>query len=131
MDVVWIVLIALGLGLLAWFAFRTDPHWVARDGRAFTCRIQLLDGRLTPVGRWREARAFLDGELLVVRSRNALRRSARSAEYRIIKRAENPPRNRVTYLLDGSGPHGTTMAVFRVPSNSRALPHIDAAITVR
>lgn len=128
MDAVWIVLIALGLALLGWFAFRTDPHWVARDGKAFTCRIQYLDGRLTPVGRWREARAFLDGGYLVVRPRHALRRTARSAEYRILKRAENPPRNLVTYLIDGTGPHGITMAVFRVPSGSRALPHIDAAI---
>lgn len=128
-EVLWIVLMAAGLGLLTWFAFRSDPHWVARDGKAFTCRIQYLDGRNMPVGRWREARAFIDDGTLVVRSRRALRRShGHHAEYRIIKRAENPPRHRVTYLIDGRGPHGVTLAVFRVPAGSRALPHIEAAL---
>jgi hypothetical protein len=128
-EVFWIVLMALGLAALTWFAFRSDPHWVARDGRAFTCRIQYLDGRHMPVGRWREARAFIHDGALVVHSRRALRRShGQRNEYRIVKRAENPPRNRVTYLIDGRGPHGATLAVFRVPANSRALPHIESVL---
>ena len=128
MDVVWILLMAAGLGVMGWYAFRAEPHWVAKDGKAFTCRLQQLGTHGIPDGRWREARAFIEGEHVIVRPRGGLRSGKPSAHYLVIKRAEDPPPGKCTFLVDGEGVNGHDFAVLRVPARSRAVTAIAALI---
>jgi hypothetical protein len=122
-----------GLGALAWWAYRTDPHWVAKDGLAFTCRFQLIGGDfMQPEGRWREARAEIDESHLIVRQRglfnSAMLRSGKlAAHYTVLKRQEGDDKYAV-YLVDGEGVNGHEFAALRIPSKSRAVPHIDALV---
>ena len=129
MDVLWVLLMALGLGLMAWYAFAAEPHWVAKDGLAFTCRIQYLNGAMQPDGRWREAKAYVDGKQLVMKPRGGLGRSPKAlGTYTVMRRGEAPPRGRVTYLLSRSTALGGELVVLRIPERSRALSNVDALI---
>lgn len=123
------LLMAAALGGLAWFAFRFEPHWVARDGMAFTCRIQYLRPDHMPDGRWRDARAFIDGGFIVLKPRGAITRSPkRQSEFSVLRAGENPPKRRLTYLVHSNGTFGGEFAVLRIPSKSRARPNIESLI---
>jgi hypothetical protein len=129
MDVVWTVVIALGLAGLAWYAFSAEPHWVAKDGQAFTCRLQYLNTNLMPEGRWRDAKAFVDGGYLIIKPRGSVTRRPRArVPFSVVKRAEDPPRGRVTFLLTSDADAGGELCVMRIPEKSRALPHVEALI---
>ena len=131
MDVVWTVIIALGLAGLAWYAFSAEPHWVSKDGQAFTCRLQYLNPSLMPEGRWRDAKAFIDGGLLVVKPRGSVTRRPRGhVRFTVVKRADDPPRGRVTFLLSSDNNAGGELCVMRLPAKSRALPHIESLLSV-
>ena len=77
-DVMWIVGSAAGIVALFWFAFRIEPHWSAKDGKSFTCRVQPIRRSGATEGHWREARAIVSGNevKLIVRGRG--RRSRRT-----------------------------------------------------
>lgn len=129
MDVFWVIVMALGLGLLAWYAFSAEPHWVSKDGQAFTCRVQYLNPSMQPEGRWREAKAFIDGDLLRMRPRGGLGKPRKdTAEYTVLRRGDAPPRGRTTYLLTRATAYGQELVVLRIPQKSRAVPHVEALI---
>jgi len=132
MDVVWIILMAAALAGLAWLAFRYEPHWVAKDGMAFTCRIQYLRPDHMPEGRWRDARAFIDGGFIVLKPRGSIARSPRrQSEFTLLRKAENPPKGRVTYLMQQHGTFGGEFAVLRIPTKSRARTNVEALLDQR
>lgn len=129
MDVLWTIIIAVALSGLAWYAFSAEPHWVSKDGQAFTCRLQYLNPSLMPEGRWRDAKAFVDGGYLVVKPRGSVaRRPKGNTQFTVLKRAEDPPRGRVTFLLDSDPGAGGELCVLRIPQKSRALPHLEALV---
>lgn len=129
MDLLWTIIISIGLIGLAWYAFSAEPHWVSKDGQAFTCRLQYLNPSLMPEGRWRDAKAFVDGGYLVVKPRGSVTRRPRGhTQFTVLKRAEDPPRGRVTFLLDSDPGSGGELCVLRIPEKSRALPHIESLI---
>lgn len=132
MDIVWTLLMAAGLGALAWLAFRYEPHWVAKDGLAFTCRIQYLSPDHRPESRWREARAFIDSGAIVLKPRGAIARTPkRQAEFTVVRQADDPPKGRVVYLVQTNGTFGGEFAVLRIPAKSKARPNIDALLGSR
>jgi hypothetical protein len=127
MDVVWIVVMAGGLALLVWWAFRTDPHWVAKDGRSFTCKYQRLGRHLTPEGRWLDGRAVIDGDSLFIRRRGRLTGVKPAVRYRVIQRGE-PSRSLVIYLIDTVDVDDAAeveVAALRIPRKSRAVAELD------
>jgi hypothetical protein len=129
MDVLWTIIIAVALSGLAWYVFSAEPHWVSKDGQAFTCRLQYLNPSLMPEGRWRDAKAFVDGGYLVVKPRGSVaRRPKGNTQFTVLKRAEDPPRGRVTFLLDSDPGAGGELCVLRIPQKSRALPHLEALV---
>lgn len=122
-NLLWTLLVVAVLGLLTWVGFRMEPHWVAKDGKAFTCRIQSISSRGDSDGRWRDARAFIDDDGgVVVRPRGAMNRIRLASSYRVMRRAETPPKGRVVYLLDGSD---SDLLALRIPTSSRAIAHLD------
>src|SRR5262245_55097218 len=130
MEWVWIVVMAVAFGLLAWWAYSTDPHWVAKDGRAFTCKYQYLGANLVPQGRWRDGRAFIDGSRLIVRPRGFFQSAKRSAHFEVVRKAE-PTKTLAVYLVDGGGVGGHDFAALRIPLKSRAIPEMDKLLTVQ
>jgi hypothetical protein len=128
----WIVGFAVlaGIAFAAWWAFKEDPHWVAKDGRAFTCRTQRLGGpHLLPDGRWTEARAFIEGQRLVVRPRGLLTAGKPSARYEIVRRVPDAPDRFAVWMADGGGISGHHFAMVRIPAHSPAVAHLDAIAT--
>ena len=130
MAIVWI-LVSAGVGGLGWFGFRTEAHWVAKDGKAFSCKLQYFDANAMPTGRWRDARAVIDVEHLIVRPRGAFKSAGLSGHYLVLKRTEHPPPGRATFLIDGEGVNGRGFAVVRVPAASRAVANIESLIAPR
>ena len=129
MDVLWMIVIAVGLVLLAWYAFAAEPHWVSKDGQAFTCRLQYLNTNLMPEGRWRDAKAYVDNGFLVVKPRGSVTRRPRTpTHFSVLKQGEDPPRGRVTYLLNTDATGSAGLCVMHIPAKSRAVTHVDALV---
>lgn len=129
--VAWVftVVVLAALGALTWWAYRTDPHWVAKDGRAFTCRFQRLGGpHLMPEGRWREARAFVDGHQLVLRPRGPFTSGAFSGHFEVVRRGDDLSKERAVYLVDGGGINRHEFAQIRLPASSRATAVLDSLV---
>lgn len=125
MGYVWAALFLVGFALMAWWAYRTDPHWVAKDGKAFTCRVQKIGGEhMLPDGRWKEGRALIDGRRVIVRPKGLFVSSKPSAHYKLIRRNDTV-KGMAVYYVDGGGINGYDFAALRVPRTSRAVPEID------
>ncbi len=133
-DVLWTVgTIALLIGML-WLARRIDPHWVAKDGRAFTCRFQPIrlpgasasDGSdrraILNEGRWRTGRAIVTDDQVIVSSRR-MPAGQRPHRHAVIGRGTDPPKRQVTFLLDGDPNY-----LLIVPASSRAVAVLDSVV---
>ena len=130
MNVLWAIVAAPALALLVWYAFSADPHWVAKDGRAFTCRVQHLNSLRVADSRWREAKAYVDDGHLVVAPRGSImRKHPPKARFTVVRRGDGLPRGLVTFLVRSEGDGGQQLAVVRIPAKSRALPHVEALIS--
>jgi hypothetical protein len=125
-DAVWVlgaVIVVAGLFMLL---KRIEPHWVAKDGRAFTCKLQPIStsaGRAE--GRWRDARAVIsEGQVqLVVRGFGSV--SVRPYQrHHVVGRSETPPPRQAVFVLDGE-----PMWALRVPATSKAVAVLDALIS--
>ncbi len=133
-DVLWTAGAVAAIAGLVWVARLIDPHWVARDGRAFTCRIQAV--RLpgaggSPVGhrqtlaegRWRNARAVVAGGRVRLRIRGPSYGSRAIDGRRVLGRGANPPARRVTFLLGGEPLH-----LLSIPASSPAVAVLDSLV---
>ena len=127
MIVVWILVAVVALGAASRYAFADEAHWVAKDGRAFDCRVREIGKDDLAIGRWTDARAFIDGPQLIVRRRAPGRPRGLSAHYTVFARKAEG--GHVVFLADGGGVNGHEFAQVRVPSTSRALEHLDALIS--
>jgi hypothetical protein len=109
-------------GLMLWAASRIEPHWASKDGHRFTCRVQRLGQYDAPTGSWREMRAMVEGDGLVLTARGLRGRDLRGS-YHVVAKSESPPKNREIYIC--SGP---TRVILRVPSSSRAVAVLDGLL---
>jgi hypothetical protein len=118
---------ALALVVIAglfWFAVRIEPHWSAKDGKAFTCRIQPMRASGATEGRWREARGIVSGNDVKLIVKGFGRSVTPYEAHRVLSQAEHPPKRRAVFVLSGD-----PMYLLRVPENSRAVPVLQALIS--
>lgn len=106
-------------GLMLWAASRIEPHWASKDGGRFTCRVQRLGQHDLPQGMWREMRATIEGDDLVISAKGLRARDLRGT-YSVLQKSPEPPKGKAIFLC--SGPE---RVVLRVPANSRAVPLLE------
>ncbi|MCU1393149.1 MAG: hypothetical protein JWM34_1577 [Ilumatobacteraceae bacterium] len=134
-------------GLMLWASHKMEPHYVSRDGGRMIVHGQGMSRAGQPSGRWRELRVQKIGDRVVeVRPRRgtlainarggsaisaafprAKRRAPRTSTWSVLGQAESPAKNRVLYILDGNHDPGLPeMLVLRLPTNSKAIPMLEA-----
>lgn len=128
MDVVWMVLILMGVGGLWFLAYRIEPHWSTRDGRRFVCNTQeLFAGQ--PRGRLREAQVAVlaDGSLQVTQ-KELMRR--RSSLWQLVGKAPASRSKVDVYLARrvSDGQPVTDELALRIPRSSRCVPILDGVL---
>jgi hypothetical protein len=124
------VVVIAGLAGLAWFALRIDPHWVSKDGRRFTCKVQQIrqGGRIE--GRWRDARCAVEGDRLRVMIRGLGVRPDPFANYRVIGTSADPPPRKAVFVIRDTTAKGANDGLFslRLPANSRAIEQLESLV---
>lgn len=125
-EYVWLVLAIAGCVGLVWLAYRIEPHWVSKDGHRFLCNAQQLSPQGTVEGRARETRVTVlpDGSIHLATKRYMRRRQS---VWKLASKSDDPPRRREVYLLRHRDP-AEGMVALRLPSNSRAVPVLDALL---
>ena len=113
------VIIVGGGGLLAWAAFRIEPHWCSKDGSRMIARAQPLSQPNRSAARWNEVRVFVDDNTVVLRTR-AMRATALRGEYRVVGKSPTPPKKQEIYVL-----RGDQEVLIRIPKSSRAIMTFD------
>ena len=109
-----IVIVAI-CGLLAWVAFRVEPHWCSKDGRRMIARAQLLPDPHQPAPRWNEVRVFVNENTVILRTRG-MRATGLRGEFRVVGKSPAPPKKQEIYIL-----RGDEEVLIRIPRNSRAI----------
>ncbi len=133
-DVMWTVGTIAVLIALAWIARRIDPHWVAKDGQAFTCRMQpiRLPGRASDdadrrstlsEGRWRAGRATVSAGRVTVTIRGIAPGQRQMQSHPVIGRGTDPPRRSITFLLGGEPNY-----LLMIPASSPAVEVLDSLV---
>ena len=148
----WAGIMLATAGSILWISKRFEPHWVSRDGRVFTCRIQQVHmpgrhadrmtamsmaprglfgmgggGMRMPIGDRVNPSGWREARAAIVEGGVELRRRrSRKPEpcRKVLSRAPQAPRGRAIYLLDGD-----SYISLRVPSRSRAVAHLDELCT--
>ena len=128
MDVVWGLAAAVGFAALAWYGFGREAHWVASDGRAFTCEMARVGPDGQPVGRWRQARAYIESTELILRPRPSLDGRAWSAHCRVLVRTEDDNPRWTRFGLDGQGLNQYDLVWIRLPAHSAAVVEIESIL---
>jgi len=127
-DFVWISLTVLVLVGMWWLGYKMEPHWASKDGTRFLCNSQEIE-KGEPVGRLRETRITVmpDGLLMVSRKRLVRRHYSK---WQLIGKSPDPPKKLEVYLaqLREDGQTIPSMLSMRVPSKSRCVPVLDAAL---
>jgi len=128
----WVGTIVVLVGLYI-VAFRMEPHWVAKDGASFTCRIrEVREDTDEQVGRWRDRHALVEAGRLRLGGRVTLRsfgdrsRQHLSAPVDVLGRSPNSSSRFAVYLLGSDPPR-----VLRIPARSRAVPILDSLVRPR
>lgn len=116
------LVVLVGLMILA---FRIEPHWVAKDGRRFICKGQLLDDRGNTQGGWHEYRFRIEDSGHVEGRRRGLVGGRHAGVWAVRHRSDSPPRKKAIFLLHPVHGTGSLLAI-RLPESSRAVPVLDA-----
>ena len=117
-----IVIVAI-CGLLAWVAFRVEPHWCSKDGRRMIARAQLLPDPRQPASRWNEVRVFVSENTVILRTRG-MRATELRGEYRVVAKSAEPPKKQEIYIL-----RGDKEVLIRIPRNSRAITTFEGLLS--
>ena len=106
------------VGLLAWLGWGLEPHWAAKDGRRFMCRMQLVPLDAHERTRWHDVKVSVDeGELFVfARSRRA---GDLRGTWRVVGAVDDPAKRRRIFELRNRNDDAASL---RVPQNSRCVP---------
>lgn len=118
-----------GCGLLAWLAYRLEPHWVSKDGARFLTVARYVNQWGLPFGRKFEVRVAIDhdSEALLV-SRKSLRRTLKGV-WVIESKLADPPKNKVVFVLkDVTGVDEIGSLWLTIPTKSKALPRLEAVL---
>ena len=115
MDVILGVIVVVICGLLAWAAFRIEPHWCSKDGRRMIARAQQLPEPHKSAPRWNEVRVFVDETTVILRTRG-MRTTGLRGEYRVVGKSPEPPKKLEIYVL-----RSDKEVFIRIPRDSRAI----------
>lgn len=116
------VLFLAVIGLLAWLGWGLEPHWAAKDGMRFMCRMQLHPQDPREHARWHDVKVGVQDEELFVHSRSRRGKELRGV-WRVIGATNDPAQKRRIYELRSSNGDGASL---RVPTKSRCVPVLDA-----
>ncbi len=105
--------------LLAWLAFRIEPHWCSKDGRRMIARAQRLPETQSSTTSWSEVRVFIDDGDVILRTRG-MRAAGLPGEYRVVGKSPSPPKNREIYIL-----RGEKEVFLRIPTDSRGVATLE------
>jgi hypothetical protein len=129
-SVLWWVGTIVVLGGMYLLAIRMEPHWVSKDGSAFTCRVREIRPDTDElVGRWRDRHAIVErgqlrlGGRVTLRSFNDRNRHHLSPTVPVLGRAPGTKERLAMYVLASDPP-----MVLRVPAKSRAVPILDSLV---
>ena len=105
------------VGLLAWLGWGLEPHWAAKDGRRFMCRMQLVPLDAHERTRWHDVKVSVDeGELFVfARSRRA---GDLRGTWRVVGAVDDPAKRRRIFELRNRNDDAASL---RVPQSSRCV----------
>jgi hypothetical protein len=133
-DVLWTAGTVAAMAGLVWLARRIDPHWAAKDGRAFTCRVQSIrlpgaDGspgerrNTLTEGNWRNSRAVVAGGRVRLTVRGLPHGSRSGDGHPVLGRGTDPPARKVTFLLGGE-----PLRLLSIPARSPAVAVLDSLV---
>ena len=117
------VIVIAFCGLLAWAAFRVEPHWCSKDGRRMIARAQLLPKPHQPASRWNEVRVFVDDNTVILRTRR-VRATGLRGEYQVVGKSPMPPKKQEIYVL-----RGDQEVFIRIPQSSRAITTFEGLLS--
>lgn len=105
------------VGLLAWLGWGLEPHWAAKDGRRFMCRMQLVPLDAHERTRWHDVKVSVDeGELFVfARSRRA---GDLRGTWRVVGAVDDLSKRRRIFELRNRNDDAASL---RVPKSSRCV----------
>ena len=105
------------VGLLAWLGWGLEPHWAAKDGRRFMCRMQLVPLDAHERTRWHDVKVSVDeGELFVfARSRRA---GDLRGTWRVVGAVDDLSKRRRIFELRNRNDDSASL---RVPQSSRCV----------
>lgn len=105
------------VGLLAWLGWGLEPHWAAKDGRRFMCRMQLVPLDAHERTRWHDVKVSVDeGELFVfARSRRA---GDLRGTWRVVGAVDDLSKRRRIFELRNRNDDAASL---RVPQSSRCV----------
>lgn len=122
-DVLWTVGTVAFIAALAWLASRIEPHWSAKDGRAFTCKIQPIRASGRIEGRWRQARAIVSDDTVKLIVRGLGAPVTPYEAHHVLEESDDPPKGRAVFVLDGD-----PLYALRIPRTSHAVPVLRSLI---
>jgi hypothetical protein len=125
-NAIWAIIGLLVCVGLWWTARRIDPHWCAKDGRAFTCKIRPVEHDSNGEGRWRDARATVDGDRVRLTLKGLGVPMAPFQAHDLIGRSPAAPDRQAIYLLGLESSY-----VVRIPLSSRAVAVLDEILSRR
>jgi hypothetical protein len=127
-DWAWLAIMLVGCAGMIVLARRIEPHRSSRDGSAFNCFIQPLDGDGRPSGRWREGRAEVVDDRVRIRPRLFLRFTPHADTHRVIARSDEERRGKAVFVLTGDH-DGASYLSLRLPARSPAAQRLDGLVS--
>lgn len=122
-DVFWLLVTVAFVAGLVWLLTRMDPHWSAKDGRAFTCKIQPIRVSGQTEGRWRSARAVITADTVKLIVRGIGTPVPLYEPHRVLRESDDPPARKAVFILDGD-----PLYALRIPASSNAVPVLRSLI---
>lgn len=111
-----------GLGALAWWARRHEPHYVDADGSRFIARARLLDAGGGRPSRWSPVRGGVGTSSVALQPGLAGTRAI-AGTYRVVSRIDDPGSRRTVFTLDGP-----RLVALRLPRTSPLVSRLEGML---
>lgn len=112
------------LGALAWLGWGLEPHWAAKDGRRFMCRMQLVPLDVHERTRWHDVKVSVDNRELYIFARSR-RASDLRGTWRVVGAVDDSVKKRRIFELRNANDDAASL---RVPVKSRCVPVLDELV---
>lgn len=112
------------LGALAWLGWGLEPHWAAKDGRRFMCRMQLVPLDVHERTRWHDVKVSVDNRELYIFARSR-RASDLRGTWRVVGAVDDSAKKRRIFELRNANDDAASL---RVPIKSRCVPVLDELV---